>query len=251
VVNKLLPTRYCCYYVIVYDNEKEERKGPQIFYIAHWFMERHLTAIAKRPQTQRGTPTGGFQAYADPTKDGKTVSFTKEGKGKGNVSFLAHRLIDRDYDIDDALLEKVAGHPIDELIHIPSYQEIKDALYGEETTDPEENNVESEGEELGEDDERDEEVGEELEEGVSEGEDEGIDKSGGETTELKDPRCPGGGDFGLDIERLDHCGDCKKWDPCSLESIRLAEERKQKREERKTLPRKEAPQSRRGSGGKK
>jgi uncharacterized Zn finger protein (UPF0148 family) len=64
------------------------------------------------------------------------------------------------------------------------------------------------------------------------------------STELKDPRCPGGGDFGLDIERLDHCGECKAWDKCSAESDRLAEERKKKREERK-LPRKD-DKSRRG-----
>jgi hypothetical protein len=239
VINKLLPTRYCCYYVIVYDNEKEERKGPQIFYIAHWFMERHLTAIAKRPQTQRGTPTGGFQAYADPTKDGKTVSFTKEGKGRGNVSFLAHRLIDRDYDIDDAILQKVADIPIDGLIDIPEYQEVKDAFFGHVEEEPE---VEEEPDDQATTEVEQEEVVSEEETPEEETPEEVEVKE--EATELKDPRCPGGGDFGLDIERLDHCGECKAWDKCSAESDRLAEDRKKKREERK-LPRKD-DKSRRG-----
>jgi hypothetical protein len=242
VVKSLLPTRYVAYYIICYDSEKEEQKGLQIFYVSHWFMERHLSTLSKRPASKKGTVYGGYKSFADPSTEGSTISFIKEGKGKGNVSFMGHRLIQREYEIPDKILEQAATTPLDSLMEIPTYEEVLTLFLGEEETKtPESNEAPPE---FFQPDPEDEDV-------FTEDQGPGIPSERPEPPKQESPKreagskeCPGGGTFGKDIERLDKCGECPIWEPCSDESMRLAEER---RKQRADLPRRDQPAtSRRG-----
>jgi hypothetical protein len=38
--------------------------------------------------------------------------------------------------------------------------------------------------------------------------------------------CPFNGKFGIDIDQLDSCGDCPKYNPCADEADRIEEEKK-------------------------
>ena len=38
--------------------------------------------------------------------------------------------------------------------------------------------------------------------------------------------CPGGGNFGIDVDKLSHCGVCDIWDDCAAESQKIEEEKK-------------------------
>jgi len=61
-IKKLYPKRRVIYNILCYDSEKEEDKGVQVWEVAHWFMERHLSSLARTPRT------GGFIPFADPVR---------------------------------------------------------------------------------------------------------------------------------------------------------------------------------------
>ncbi len=117
-------SRRCVYNVWVQDNREEIKKGIQVLEIAHWFMEKHLAALAKVPRA-RG---GGYVSFAHPDK-GKTVSVIRTGVGKDSTGYDGYQFVDRDYDIPDDILDEV--YTLDDLIHVPKYQEVKDAFWDE------------------------------------------------------------------------------------------------------------------------
>jgi len=102
---------------------EEEKKGVQIFDAAHFFMEEKLDEIARLP---RG---GGYITFSDPDS-GKSVCWTRKGAGKENTSYLGHKFIDRESKIPDRILD--ATFSLDQVVAMrPTYDEIKDAFYGE------------------------------------------------------------------------------------------------------------------------
>ena len=118
----LNPTRRCVYNVLVYDDQKEEEKGVQIMMVAHYFMERTLSELAKAP---RG---GGWIYFPAPDKRGKSISFKREGTGARNTQYLAHKFVDRDYDIPNEVLDNT--YCLEDIVNVPSYEEVYEALHG-------------------------------------------------------------------------------------------------------------------------
>jgi hypothetical protein len=101
-------------------NPEEEKKGVQIFDVAHFFMEEKLEEVAKLP---RG---GGYITFSDPD-EGKSVCWTRKGAGQENTSYLGHRFIDRESPIPDRILEKTFS--LDQVVVMhPSYEEIEKAF---------------------------------------------------------------------------------------------------------------------------
>lgn len=115
LIKSLYAKKRVVYNVIVRDSIKEEEKGVQILEIAHWFMERHLVGIAKKPRE------GGFIPFSDPD-EGKIIFFERAGSGKENTSYIRHQFIDRKTTISDENLDKAKC--LDSLIYIPSYNEL-------------------------------------------------------------------------------------------------------------------------------
>src|SRR4030067_1887156 len=126
LVKELTPKRRSIYNIICYNSEKEESKGVQIFDSAHWFMEKHISSLAKTPARGVGKSTDSYIAFSDPD-EGKSISFTRKGT-KRNSEFLGHKFVDRNYIIPDEVLN--TAFILDESINICSYDEIKNAFMG-------------------------------------------------------------------------------------------------------------------------
>lgn len=244
---KVRPVRYVAYLIWVHDTPEEEKKGIQLLYCPHFFMEEKLDAQAKMPRG--GAPI----AFADPD-NGKSVFFEIKGKGsfedaEGNkresLAWEGHKLIDRTEPIPDEILDQ--SFPLDSIIKIhPSYDEIYQAFYGEEYK-----KGEAPPEKMGD---KKEEIPEPSssaeedttppppEERVSPEEDPETEPSTEEDPEpSSDDKCPHGGTFGVDVEKLPECGPCRLWQECSDEADRrakkggaLKEEDESKKEESKT-----------------
>ena len=147
----LFPKRRVVYYIVCYDNPKEEAKGVQVWESSHYTTEANIIAVS------RNRRTGGYDAFADPD-NGKTIEFEKKGKGV-MTRFEGYKLLDRDEPISDEILDQ-ASIPLDEFLEMLSYEEIKAIALLDDDEDMEEE-VEDDGEEVDSDDEDMEEDDEE------------------------------------------------------------------------------------------
>jgi len=263
----LIPKRRVVYNIVCYDSPEEEDKGIQVWEVAWWFAERFFLELAKGPSVgrhRRGTSELGFIPFADPD-EGMSIAFTRQGSGVRNTQFLGHRFVQRDYSIPDELLD--AAWVLDELIYIPTYDEVYEAYWGEgsvsEEKEPEEEEVEEVEEEeptptprrkvfvggrvrsaLAETEaevEEDEEEEEEPEERPTRGR-RGVrresepEEEEPEEREVGENKCPGGGEFGVDVDQLDYCEECDRWEEC-VEEFERRERERQKKKARKTARR--------------
>ena len=217
LVKELTPKRRSIYNVVCYDSEKEEAKGIQIFDCAHWFMEKHISSLAKTPIRGAGKSTDSYIAFSDPD-EGKSIAFTRKGSRR-NTEFLGHKFVDRNYQIPDDILN--AAFILDESVNICTYEEIKNAFLGGAGSDvaPEETPAPSPPPP--------------------------VDRARVRSTPVPSvatapapaPRarvgtpvqqelvCPvEGGTFGVDCEKFTECNGCAVWDPCSEEADKLAAE---------------------------
>ena len=119
-IKDLNPKRRTMYNVFVWDSKEEIRKSVQVWEVSHFFFEKHLAELSKRPKG------GGFIIFSDPD-NGKSISFKKKSKGQ-NMEFLGHRFEDRDEEgeITDEMLDSALC--LDELIHIPTLKELQKAV---------------------------------------------------------------------------------------------------------------------------
>jgi hypothetical protein len=234
------PKRRSIYQIVCYDSNDEENKGVQIWDVAHFFMERHLTELSQKPKR------GGFIAYADPD-EGKQVYFKRKGQGQFNTEYMAHQFLDREYIIDDAILDSTIS--LDEAVVVLSYNELKRKYWGSEdvpATGPTEEEEEQEqpkttrparkppvtdedvkaGAVTGDPDiEPEQQEAEQPRRRVRKPAQKEEDKK--EDKQEQDNQCPAGGVFGVDIDKpLPECDDCKVWDDCAREAERLEKEGK-------------------------
>jgi len=213
-VKKLEPQKVTLYNIVCYDNDKEEDKGVQVWPIAHWNMERHLSELAKA--TPRG---GGFIAFADPTR-GKSIIFRREGKSKEGTRYVGHRFVDRDYEIADEILDSTFC--LEELLYIPTYDEIAEAYYA--TAKPSQDAAVEKPSATGDAGSRvsrrqrmSSEVqnpAERAEEDVPASVERSVRRR---NLPVATPECPSGGAFGVDTDKLEDCQDCPIWEECAAE----------------------------------
>lgn len=104
------------------DNEQEEAKGVQWWYISHFFFGAHIDKICKNPKG------GGIIDFWDPD-NGKSIAFDLEIKGE-NQEWSGHRFVDRDAPIPDRILNQ--SFSLDSVIKWkPTYEEFYEAFHGE------------------------------------------------------------------------------------------------------------------------
>lgn len=116
--------RRMVYNVLVYDTPQELQKGIQIWEVAWWFSERHFIKLAEVPMRDG---TIKKISFADPW-EGKSIAFERAGTGANNTQYLGHKFVDRAEPLPENILEK--AHCLDELIHIPTYEEVYQAHWG-------------------------------------------------------------------------------------------------------------------------
>jgi hypothetical protein len=217
-IKLLYPKNRCVYNIVCYDTAEQEEKSIQIWEVSRWFSERYLTKLAK-PKRRRGGGASEPINFASPV-DGKTIEFSREGSGATNTQYIGHTFLDRDYEIDDDILDQ--AHCLDDLLHIPTYDELYEAYWGEET----------EGSDKTEDapEQKQREPEPEKEEKKSSGR---RSRRGGRKSKEEPPKeekqeteaCPGGGEFGIDIDSLDHCEDCEEWKSCAKANVKDQKEK--------------------------
>lgn len=215
VIKDLRPSRYprSIYNILCYDDTKEEDTGIQVFHTSHYIMEMYLLKLAESTKRDIAAGDPPYKYFADPD-DGYSVRFTRTGTGM-NTRFIAHSLVARNYQINPEMLN--AAQQLDTLIHIPEYEEVYKAFWGEE-----------------------------LDPGVTAAQDQALGGRGGGgaaiagggsrvargggrgsqpeeqpgnaeaayQTNAGDYVCPGGGTFGVDTYQLQHCENCELWEPC-------------------------------------
>jgi hypothetical protein len=231
------------YNVLCWD-KGEDKKGVQLFIVSNYFFGMHILALANKPVRGGQENIDPLVLFMDPD-EGKSITFTKEvtkGKdGMDNQRFFAHAFADRPkgYEITQEDLDE--AFCLDEIIKIPTYDEVADFYYGsggrggsedrggrsERGRGEEERGGRGRGEDEGGRSERGGRGrGEEDSRGGSE---RGGRERGGEDSSRSSGRergsrsggnkCPAGHEFGTDAnEYPDDCGEnCKEWEDCVKE----------------------------------
>jgi len=223
--NRIKAKRRCVYLVWVHDEErKEEKKGIQVWEVSHFFFEKKVDGIAKKP---RG---GGIILWADHDR-GKSVVFrikkggkfeTPDGKSIDSQEYSDFSFLDREEPIPDKLLDH--GIALDELVFVKSvYKDAKKELYASEEDEDLDKEVTDDDDTETDDSEPDDEIDEadddvELEdEEDQEDEVEGEDESDEfadeiETADRKALR--------IHIRDCDECSDVKVYKKDSDDDIR-------------------------------
>ena len=180
-VEKIKAKRMCNYLVWVHDSPKEEKEGLKILELAYFFLQKHVDELAVSP---RG---GGILQFTD-IDEGKSVAFTKSGAGSQNWSFIGHQFVDRTEPIPDWICDQ--SFSLDSVINMrPSYEEVHKAYHGAAGASKEDNPSEQ-------------------------SEPTPAEQSSSEGHVYDSNSCPAGGVIGKDLDKLDHCTDCKNWDKC-------------------------------------
>lgn len=117
------------YNVVVLDNDKEKKKGVQIWDVSYHYFEKHLAAISKKPA--RAGREEKIINFADPEKGSSVIFEIEKPKSEDDYpKFIGHTLDERDYEIDDDILEQ--ARKLDELVVVESYDTIKEEFFGED-----------------------------------------------------------------------------------------------------------------------
>jgi hypothetical protein len=200
--------RRCSYNIVCYDTKKETDKGIQVLEASHRYTEK---AFLEQAKSVRG---GGVTAFAHPDV-GKSIKFFVANDEYKTVS--GHGFVDRDYKISDELLDK--AHSLDDLIYLPTYKEVYDALNDKGADKAEEDWDKVTKEALPKEEAKAQEAPQATKEP--------------EPVKQEEPQqaliCQLGGVFGIDVDQLDGCMTCKIYDPC----LAAFEERDKKRRERR------------------
>jgi hypothetical protein len=113
-IKDLTPKLRTLYNIIVWDSPEEKKKGPQVWDVSHFFMEKELQ---ERAEDSSGRPI----TWAD-DEEGRQIHFKQTGKGKGRTEFTGHTFVERDYSIPQKWIDKCVA--IDELMHFPTQEEL-------------------------------------------------------------------------------------------------------------------------------
>ena len=237
-IKALNPVRRVIYNIEVLDTPKEQAKGIQLWEVSHFLFEKELAEAAKK---KKG---GGFVTFSHPD-EGKIVSFRRVGKGATTTSYKAFSFEDREEPISDKLLDSALV--LDEIIHIPTTEEVETAFFGRATVSEDDEQAPPEKPKETKQAEKPKEEEQSLEESQEE-------------NDVPDPvegECPAGGDFGVDNMAYDVCPDCEFAELCTAKAQEIAEQKEAARLERlakanekknaasaaKEEPAKEAPKS--------
>ena len=199
----------------------EDLKEPgkvKIFEASHNLFEKELIDEA------RDDDEGGFVNFADPA-EGKEIKFrgseTSFNKTK-YLEFKSFSFVDRDEPLSDDLLESAVS--FDEIMRVPTYEEVEKILYGQEDDDdePEEKPAKSARKPSTDDDEDDEPEDDEppkpkgKKKPAKEESDDDDDEPEEEKPKPKKSagKCPFGHAFGKDTDAFEECDDCDCWDKC-------------------------------------
>jgi hypothetical protein len=179
----------------------EDKPKIKLFDVNHFEFQKEIIEEAE------AGGDGEFVTFAE-LDEGKTIVFRgteREGKDfKNSFKPKSFKFVDRD-PYDEDIIEE--AYPLDALLIIPTYDQVKELLYGapeKEDDEPDDKPAPTGRKPRVQKEEEDDEPAEDDEE------DKPVKKKG---KDEKNP-CPAGGKFGKDCDELDECKKCKSWDEC-------------------------------------
>lgn len=117
---------------VVYNIEDLKEPGKiKVFETSHYLFEKELIEEA------RDDENGGFVDFADP-EEGKEIKFRASKVTKNKVEFTEFKSFsfeDRDEELDNDLVESAIS--FDELLTVPTYEEVEKVLYGDDDSEDE------------------------------------------------------------------------------------------------------------------
>lgn len=203
IIKALTPSRFprTIYNVICYNSHEQEARGIQVFETSFYMLEMYLREMAKRALRPGDKTIDPLIPFMD-IKEGKTIVFKAQEVGKPTMKFVGIRFEDRDYELDEKLIEK--AHCLDKLIDIPTYEDMLQWYYGDE------------GEPAGA-----------YRTGITRNESAQEFRRPMRTDNAPAPKnvgdneCPYGYNFG-DVDSYKECNRCEVWDNCAKASVRMA-----------------------------
>lgn len=133
--NAIKASRRCAYLIWCHDNQEQIDKGIQIFEVAHFFFEKKVAEIAKKPRSGGFTDwthyDHGNHVYWSIGKTGKYEDPT--GTKRDSIEYTAFQLLQRETPaIPDFILEQ--SFALDEAIKMhPTDEEVSQAFFGTTT----------------------------------------------------------------------------------------------------------------------
>lgn len=130
--NSIKAQRRCIYFVWVHDNDEQRAKGLQLFDCSHFFFEKKVAEIARKPRA------GGWVDWTN-YDNGKHVFWTIAKSGKyedvtgtkrDSIEYSSFQFLDREESaIPNSILEQ--SFALDEIIKMhPTEEEISTAFFG-------------------------------------------------------------------------------------------------------------------------
>lgn len=119
-VQEVTPQRRAYYNII---DLNDPQKGIQIFSASYALFEREMLEMAEKAEAE-------FITFADLT-DGRTVEFWASSAKWGKRTFLKYKSFSfahRDEPYDESVIKET--YPLDEMLIVSTYDEIRDAFYG-------------------------------------------------------------------------------------------------------------------------
>ena len=197
---------------VAYNIEDLKEPGKlKVFETSHYLFEKELIEEA------RDDDEGGFIDFAD-EEEGMEIKFRATKVKKGDMEFNEFKSFsfeDRDKPISKKLLDSAIS--FDELLTVPTYEEVEKILYGDDEEEPKKPSKKSKPvEDDDEDDEEDEPAPKKSAKKKSDDDEEDEEpalkskkKCSGDC-----PECPFGHKFGKDCDEFGDCDDCDLWDKC-------------------------------------
>ena len=198
-VRSLTAKRRIVYNVVDLSEEDEKIK---LFETSHFEFQKEIIEEAESTADAEGE----FITFAD-LEGGYTIKFRgseREGDFRGSFKPKSFKFIERDPYDEDILKE---AYPLDDMLIVLSYDEIKNAFFGIEVDDEDEQ----------EENEKPARKSRTKQEKNKQEDDEEAKPVRKRKTKKASNECPAGGDFGKDCDELEECKDCEIWDKCSEE----------------------------------
>lgn len=236
-------------YNILCHDDPRKSKEIVIFNTSHFLFEKQLVEMAQSTPRQIEEGYDPIIDFADP-EDGYGISFTREGEGR-NTRITGIRFNKRKKAISEKILER--AYVLDEIIHIPTYDEVYEAFWGQSREDKERDEEEEderrpsrkssrsrdESPKRGSRRRDEEDEPEEDEDGED---DSYLNKNPKKGKKKKENECPADGVFGQDHETLDACEECDVWAACLAASEEMSDESEPEEDEEEIESAEDAPE---------
>lgn len=212
-------------YNIVDHGDARQSRTVMVFETSHFLFEKQLIELSQSSprEIEEGMPP--IIDFADP-EEGYGLTFNRVGEQQ-STRFEGLRFNKRKNAISQKIMDQAMV--LDEIIHIPTYEEVYEAFWGQKMQDADASDRSGGSPERAvsggtRGSSRSRSQREDAAESTDD-DDSYLNKNPDEgSPDVGADECPNGGIFGEDHEKLDECEDCGVWENCLVASEQLSED---------------------------